>query len=200
MSWYLEKVGHQIFVNVDDERKGEINNLKPGSLGKLEVILKSDEMIVLALADFECGSSSFSGNFSGVSTSRTEFLKKWSKLSENDVREQSVEAEMVPAKLSVNGLIETVLKDNFIGKYCNFFEKVCPVERNRRKLQQRMSQHLQMARLPEELFQKVIETNAKKQVSEKFFKSMLRIDNNDTYGECLDILLTEGQSAFKSKV
>lgn len=71
---------------------------------------------------------------------------------------------------------------------------------NRRKLQTNLAQHLQMARIADEVFEKVLKYDSLKPVTEKFFKAMLRIDSLEAYHTCLDTLLDNGQSAFNAKV
>lgn len=70
----------------------------------------------------------------------------------------------------------------------------------KRKLQQRMSQHLQMARIQEDVFKKVVQASEKKHVNEKFFKPMLRLNDDNLYHTCLDVLIADGENSFKKKV
>lgn len=72
---------------------------------------------------------------------------------------------------------------------------------DRRKLLNMYGKHMHMARLPDQIWKKVIKATEKVgQVSEKFFRPMMRLIDNEKIEKCLDTLTDIGVKEFKSQV
>lgn len=57
-----------------------------------------------------------------------------------------------------------------------------------------------LAQLPEDLWQMVMEILGKMSVTEKFFRKMMRLDDDDLIRGCLQTLLKDGKQKFHEKV
>jgi hypothetical protein len=62
-------------------------------------------------------------------------------------------------------------------------------------------QHMHMARLSDEIWTKVLRATEKvTAINEKFFRPLMRIDDDEKIKECLNILMEEGTKVFHKKV
>lgn len=61
-------------------------------------------------------------------------------------------------------------------------------------------QHVNMAKLPEDIWAKAVRGAENLQVSEKFFRPLMRIDDEDKISLCLDKLIEGGKNAFNKQV
>ncbi|XP_053400151.1 uncharacterized protein LOC123557061 [Mercenaria mercenaria] len=68
---------------------------------------------------------------------------------------------------------------------------------DRRTLQQQMTHHLLMAKLPIEIWTMIMKFG---DVPEKFYRNLMRLDDESLLETCLEVLLTEGPGKFRLKV
>ncbi|XP_053393670.1 uncharacterized protein LOC128555411 [Mercenaria mercenaria] len=69
--------------------------------------------------------------------------------------------------------------------------------KDRRTLQQQMTHHLLMAKLPMKIWTMIMKFG---DVPEKFYRNLMRLDDESLLETCLEVLLTEGPGKFRLKV
>ncbi|XP_060608644.1 uncharacterized protein LOC132760637 [Ruditapes philippinarum] len=73
--------------------------------------------------------------------------------------------------------------------------------KDRRKMMAGYQQHMHMARLSDEIWTKVLRATEKvTAINEKFFRPLMRIDDDEKIKECLNILMEDGTKVFHKKV
>ena len=61
-------------------------------------------------------------------------------------------------------------------------------------------QHMLMAKLSDDIWAKVTRATDNISINEKFFRPLMRIDDDEKIGKCLDVLIEAGIKDFHKKV